>query len=290
MEIGTVFPTLEIGVDPARIADYGQRAEDAGYHHLLTYDHVLGVSPDREGWEGPYDNDNSFHEPMTTFGYLAGQTDDIEFVTGILVLPQRQTPLVAKQAAQLDVLSDGRLRLGVGAGWNRPEYTGMGESFDERSRRIVEQFDVLRKLWTEETVDYEGEFHTLPEVGINPRPVQQPIPLWLGGMGDLAKRRVAGLADGWLPQFQPGEDAETHLEDVYGYAEEYDRDPDDIGIHGRMYAVPDEEDEWIDRAQAWKELGADYLAVSTMYQGLDSVEHADHIESVADTLRETGLF
>lgn len=290
MEIGTVLPQIEIGTDPRDVADYTRRIEAAGYEHLLAYDHVLGVDPDREGWDGPYDYEDTFHEPLVTFSYLAAETEDLEFVTGVLVLPQRQTALVAKQAAQLDRIADGRLRLGVGVGWNEPEYVALGEDFSRRGRRIEEQVDVLRKLWTERLPEYDGEFHTIPRAGIKPLPTQQPIPLWMGGSAEVVKRRVARMADGWMPQFQPGEEAREELESLYSYAEEFDRDPEDIGLHGRMYAIPGEEDDWIERAEDWKELGADYLSVSTMYQGLESAEaHADHLETVAGTLSDAGL-
>lgn len=243
MEIGTVLPQVEIGHDPRTLVDYARRVEDAGYEHVLAYDHVLGVDPDREGWDGPYDYESTFHEPLTTFAHLAGVTDELAFVTGILVVPQRQTALVAKQAAQLDRFADGNLRLGVGVGWNEPEYVALGQEFSTRGRRIEEQVEVLRALWTDELVEFDGEFHEIPDAGIRPLPVQRPIPVWMGGMAEPVKRRVARLADGWLPQFQPGEEADEHLADLYAYAEEAGRDPDDVGISGRMYAVPGEEDE-----------------------------------------------
>lgn len=289
MEIGTVLPQLEIGDRPETLRAYVTRIEAAGYEHVLAYDHVVGVDPDREGWSGPYDYQSQFHEPLTTFPYFAAHTEDLSFVTGILILPQRQTALVAKQAAQLDLLCDGRFRLGVGIGWNEPEYVTLDQDFSTRGRRIEEQVKVLRRLWTEELVEFDGEFHTIPEVGINPLPVQRPIPIWMGGTADPVKRRVGRLADGWLPQFQPGDEAEAELADVYEYAETAGRTPDDIGIHGRMYAVPGEEDEWIDRANDWIELGADYLSISTMYQGLEGHEHTDHVEHVAETLGAVGL-
>lgn len=289
MEIGTVLPQIELGPDPETLADYARRVEAVGYEHVLAYDHVLGVNPDREDWDGPYDYESQFHEPLTTYSYLAGLTDDLTFVTGILVLPQRQTALVAKQAAQVDRFTDGNFRLGVGVGWNEPEYVALGEDFSKRGRRIEEQVELLRKLWTQDLVEFEGEFHQIPDAGINPLPVQQPIPVWMGGMADPVKQRVARMADGWLPQFQPGEEAEEHLADLYAYAEEEGRDPDDIEISGRMYAVPSESDEWIERVQAWRDLGADYLSISTMYQGLEGAEHVDHLVEVADVLRETDL-
>jgi probable F420-dependent oxidoreductase len=290
MKIGTTFPQLEIGADPATLAAYAKRIEAAGYEHTLVYDHVLGVDPDWSDWEGPYTNADRFHEPLTTLSYLAGQTDSLAFVTGILILPQRQTALVAKQTAQVDVLSEGRLRLGVGVGWNPYEYVGLGEDFGERGKRIEEQIEVLRRLWTEDVVEFDGEFHDLREVGINPRPVQQPIPLWMGGRADPVKRRIGRTADGWIPLLQPGEALEGHLADIRKAAADAGRDPDEIGVHGWVAAVPGETDDLIERAREWADLGADYLAVNTMDVGLETPEaHIEHGERVADALGDAGL-
>jgi probable F420-dependent oxidoreductase len=289
MELGVTLPQTEIGPDPATLVDYVTRAEAAGYGHVLAYDHVLGADPDREGWDGPYTDDDQFHEPLTTYSHLAAHTDTLEYVTGILVLPQRQTALVAKQAAQLDRFADGQFRLGVGVGWNEPEYVALGEDFSRRGRRIEEQVAVLRSLWTEEIVAFDGEFHEIPRMGLAPPPTQRPIPIWMGGMADPVKRRVARIADGWLPQFQPGEAAEAHLADLADYAEAAGRDVEDIGIHGRLKLAPGEPDAWIDAVEAWADLGADYLAVNTMYEGLSGGAHAAQIERIADVLSETGL-
>ncbi|MFB6311146.1 MAG: LLM class F420-dependent oxidoreductase [Salinirussus sp.] len=291
MEIGTTFPQLEIGEDPATIAEYARRIEAAGYEHTLLYDHVLGVNPDWTDWEGPYNNADTFHEPLTTLSFLAAHTDDLQFVTGILILPQRQTALVAKQTAQLDRLSEGRLRLGVGVGWNPYEYIALGEDFGERGRRIEEQLEVLDRLWTEPVVEFEGEYHDLREVGINPRPVQQPIPLWMGGRAPPVKRRIARHADGWLPRPAPGDGLEEHWTDIKEAAREIGRDPDEIGLHGRPQTVPGDLDATVDRVKAWAEAGADYVGLNTMDVGLDGPDaHIAHLEAVADALRENGLF
>jgi probable F420-dependent oxidoreductase len=291
MELGTVLPTLELGPDPGPLREYAQGVEEAGYDHVLASDHVLGVDPDRD-WEGPYDNDDLFHEPLTTLSHLAAVTDDLAFGTAILILPQRQTALVAKQAAQVARFCDGGFRLGVAVGWNPLEYVALGEEFDDRGPRMTEQLDVLRRLWTEEVVEFEGRFHDLPGVGINPRP-DEPVPLWLGGTADPVKRRIAEKGDGWVPQFDPAEDreeAEAELADLYEYVEDADRDPADVGLQGRMGVPPGEPDEWVRRAEAWQAVGADYLAVTTQGQGLDGVgEHVDLLETVAGTLAEVGL-
>lgn len=289
MEIGVTLPQLEIGPNPGTLLDYATRIEDAGYQHILAYDHVLGAGLDRDEWAGPYDYKDQFHEPLTTFSMLASHTEDIEYVTGILILPQRQTALVAKQAAQVDRFSDGNFRLGVGVGWNPLEYVALGKDFSTRGRQIEEQIELLNQLWTTEAVAFEGDFHEIPDVGINPLPIQQPIPIWMGGMADPVKRRVARLADGWLPQFQPDEEARKHMEDLEKYANEVGRDVEDIGIHGRMEAVPNDPDDWIHRVRKWKDFGADYLAINTMEQGFEGEEHASFLETIAGVLSETGF-
>lgn len=289
MEIGVTFPQPEIGENPRTIGQFATRIENAGYQHLLAYDHVLGVNGDREDFDGPYNHRDQFHEPLTTFAYLAAHTTDLEYVTGILILPQRQTALVAKQAAQVDHFTDGRFRLGVGLGWNDREYVALNEDFSTRGRRVEAQVEVLRTLWTNDLVEYDGPFHHLPDVGINPLPIQQPIPIWMGGSADPVKRRIARLADGWLPQFQPGDDAEEHVSDLERYAEEAGRSIDEIGIHGRVSIAPNEEDEWIERVQAWRDFGAEYLSLTTMYHGLRGAEHTDHLERVATVLADVDL-
>src|SRR6188474_2591636 len=185
MRIGVVFPQTEIGQDPSVIRDYAQAVEALGYTHILAFDSVVGANPDRPGgWDSPYDYRHPFHEPFVLFGFCAAVTRRIELVTGVLVLPQRQTALVAKQAAAVDVLSQGRLRLGVGVGWNDVEYEALGEDFHDRGRRIEEQVSLMRALWTEPVVDFAGRWHRVPEAGINPLPVQRPIPVWFGGQAE----------------------------------------------------------------------------------------------------------
>ena len=291
MELGTVHPTLELGPDPGTLREYARAVEDAGYGHILASDHVLGVDPERD-WEGPYDNDDLFHEPLTTLSHLAAATDDLAFGTAILILPQRQTALVAKQAAQVARFCDGGFRLGVAVGWNPLEYVVLGQNFEDRGPRMTEQLDVLERLWTEEVVEFEGRFHHLPGVGINPRP-EESVPLWLGGTADPVKRRIAEKGDGWVPQFDPAEDpdgAEAELADLHEHVERAGRDPADVGLQGRMGVPPGEPDEWVRRAEAWEEVGADYLAVTTQGQGLDGIEeHVGLLEAVAGTLAEVGL-
>src|SRR5215475_11621054 len=184
MQIGVVFPQTEIGADPGAIRAYAQRVKELGFEHLLAYDHVLGADPAVHApWNGPYDVDTTFHEPFVLFGFIAGITA-LELVTGIIILPQRQTALVAKQAAEVDLLTGGRFRLGVGLGWNRVEYEALGTTFRDRGRRVEEQIEVLRRLWQEPVVSFEGRYHTITAAGINPLPVQRPIPIWMGGFSE----------------------------------------------------------------------------------------------------------
>src|SRR5579862_9048183 len=200
MHIGVIFPQNEIGTDPDVVRDYARTAEDQGYKHLLAYDHVLGADPrNRPGWTR-YTHASLFHEVFVLFGYLAAITTKLELVTGVLILPQRQTALVAKQAAEIDILSRGRLRLGVGVGWNSVEYEALGQNFRDRGKRIEEQVDVLRALWTQDVITIDARWHHIVEAGINPLPVQRPIPIWMGGDAEEVLRRIARIADGWFPQ------------------------------------------------------------------------------------------
>src|ERR1017187_1057017 len=197
MQIGVVFPQTEIGRDVGALRAYALRVEELGYAHLLAYDHVLGADPRvHQGWEGPYDVSTTFHEPFVLYGYLAAITS-LELVTGIIILPQRQTALVAKQAAEVDLLTDGRFRLGVGLGWNPVEYEALGQDFTTRGRRIGEQVELLRRLWSERSVTYTGSYETVTGAGLAPLPVQRPIPVWFGAASPPAYRRAGRLADGW---------------------------------------------------------------------------------------------
>ena len=269
MRIGLVFPQTEIGSDPAVIREYAQVAEGLGYTHLLTYEHVVGVDlAHYPGWRGPYHAGHQFHEPFVLFGYLAAVTERIELVTGVIILPQRQTVLVAKQAAEVDVLSGGRLRLGVGVGWNEAEYVALGMDFRTRGRREEEQIEVLRLLWTQPIVTYEGRWHRLPAVEINPLPVQRPIPIWLGGMSEAARRRAARLADGWMPQWRPTAELRAMVEELRGWVAEAGRDPASFGIEGRLTLAQVPTAEWEKDVQAWRDLGATHLCINTMGMGL----------------------
>jgi probable F420-dependent oxidoreductase len=291
MRIGVVFPQTEIGANPADVADFARAAEDLGYDHLVVYDHVLGAVPRGSEWLG-YTHQDMFHEPFVLFGYLAAVTQRLELVTGILVLPQRQTALVAKQAAEVDVLSGGRLRLGVGAGWNNVEFEALRESFGTRGARMEEQVAVLRALWTQEVVTYEGRWHRIVQAGIHPLPLQRPIPIWMGGESDAALRRTARLADGWMaggtlrsPTSRlsgAGGGYPAAVARLREYAQAAGRDPSKIGLERRVnYADPPDQ-----RSQAvaeWQTLGGTHLSINTMRAGLASPR--DHVEAIR-TMRE----
>jgi probable F420-dependent oxidoreductase len=279
MQIGVVFPQTEIGASPAAIRDYIQAAENLGYAHVLVFDHVLGADARRyAGWNGPYSHLDMFHEPFVLFGYLAALTRRLELVTGVIILGQRQTALVAKQAAEVDVLTGGRLRLGVGIGWNHVEYEALGSDFHDRGRRSEEQIGVMRALWTQEVVSVKGRWHQITDAGLNPLPVQRPIPIWLGGRAEAVVRRVGRLADGWFPQFPPDQAGEETLNRMRQYAREAGRDPAAIGIEGRISFAGGNSDTWAQAAEAWQKLGATHLSVNTMRAGLRSPD--EHIKAI----------
>ena len=277
MQIGVTFPQNEIGADPAAIRDYAQTAEGLGYSHLLAFDHVLGADPEhRPGWQG-YTHRSMFHEPFVLFGYLAALTH-LELVPGVIILPQRQTVLVAKQAAEVDILTGGKFRLGVGVGWNPVEYEGLGMDFHTRGRAVEEQIEVLRLLWGQEVVTYTGRFHTITEAGLNPLPVRRSIPIWLGGRADALLRRVARLADGWFPQGRPDDSMRASLERLRNYIREEGRDPATVGIEARMNASDGNTDEWVRQTEEWRRLGATHISINTMNAGFKSpTEHIDAI-------------
>ncbi|MFN8533924.1 MAG: LLM class F420-dependent oxidoreductase [Dehalococcoidia bacterium] len=277
MQLGVTFPQIEIGSDPGVIREYAQTAEGLGYQHLLVYDHVLGVSTaGRPNWRGAYSADDPFHEPMVLFGYLAAVTRTIELVTGVLVLPQRQTALAAKQIAEVDVLSGGRLRLGVGIGWNSVEYEALGMDFGDRGRRFDEQLSLLEALLTTPNVRFEGRWHRVTDAGINPLPPRRQIPLWFGGRSEAALRRAARLGDGWFP-LAPTVQASEVVDQFRQFVADAGRDPTSVGIEASVH-YQGGEDAWVRRASAWREAGATHLSVNTMRSGLrDPRAHIDAI-------------
>ena len=280
MRIGVVFPQVEIGADPGAIRDYAQAVEAMGYTHILTFDHVLGANPDRlGGWKGPYTYRHSFHEPFVLFGFLAAATRRVELVTGILILPQRQTALVAKQAAAVDVLSAGRLRLGVGVGWNAVEFEALGERFTDRGKRIEEQIAVLRALWVRDLVTITGQWHRVTDAGLNPLPPRPTIPIWMGGESEPVVRRAARLADGWMPHFRPGPEAQAVVDRLHGLIREAGRDPAAFGIEGRMTLAQVPPDQRPAELAAWRAMrGITHLCVHTVGLGLKTP--AEHVQAL----------
>jgi probable F420-dependent oxidoreductase len=287
MQVGVTFPQTEIGTDPIAIRDYAQAAEDLGYAHILAYDHVVGADPThRQGWRG-YTHKSMFHEPFVLFGYMAGITRRVGLVTGVIVLSQRQTVLVAKQAAEVDVLSSGRLRLGVGIGWNPVEYEALGENFRTRGARIEEQIEVMRQLWARKVDSYRGKYHRITEAGINPLPVQRSIPVWMGAIADVGLRRTARVADGWFPLGKPDDSMRDSIERLRRYTEEAGRDPESVGIEARIDVGRVPPEEWAAQTEAWRFLGATHISVNTVNAGLRSPE--EHIEAIRRYKEVVGL-
>lgn len=285
MQIGVVFPQTEIEADAGAVRAYAEAAEGLGFRHLVAYDHVLGADPAvHRGWDAPYDLHDPFHEPLVLFGYLAGLCR-LELATGILIAPQRQTALVAKQAAEVDNLTGGRLRLGVGLGWNKVEYDALGPSFATRGRRLEEQVGLLRRLWTEESVTFSGEFDRVEGAGLRPLPVQRPIPVWMGAAAPAALRRAGRLADGWFPMALPGPGLDQAMAHVAEGAREAGRSGS-VPFEGRL--------EWsagaerlADHAERWRAAGAWGVSLTTMRAGCAGVDA--HVAALTTAAQALGL-
>ena len=287
MQIGAVFPQLEIGTDPDAIAKYARTVEQLGYDHLVIFDHVLGADAGRPGgWTGVYDHRSMFHEPFVLFGHFAAITTRIRLATAVIVLPQRQTALVAKQAAEVDVLSRGRLILGVGIGWNEVEFEALGMSFTNRGRRIEEQVAVMRALFTEQVVDFKGRWHRIDRAGLNPMPVQRPIPIWMGGgysgrerkVIEPALRRIAAIADGWFTHLPPNDDGRAGMETFLRFVREAGRDPEKVPVEGRLSAKGGPE-EWKRGTAAFREMGMTSVELTTMGAGFRTLD--EHLDALA---------
>jgi len=283
MNIGVVFPQTDIGNDPVAIRDYAQAVEAMGYTHILAYDHVLGANRERYcDLTGPYGHRDAFHEPFVLFGFLAATTRRVGLATGIVILPQRQTALVAKQAAAADVLSGGRVRLGVAVGWNYVEYAALGQDFHTRGKRIEEQVEVLRALWTKELVTVEGRSDCIVDTGIHPLPVQRPIPIWMGGHSEIVMRRAAKLADGWIwsGNLRPGAEAQATVDQVRQLVAAGGRRPESFGIEGRVPLARLVPEQWGAEIAEWRKMrGVTHVCVDTMRLGLTKADQ--HV----DTLR-----
>ena len=286
MKLGVVFPQTEIGSDPVAVRDYVQAAEHLGFDHLIVYDHVLSADAQHhQDLTGSYRSKDMFHEPFVLFGYLAAISSRLELVTAILILGQRQTALVAKQAAEVDLLSGGRLRLGIGVGWNPVEYEALNQNFHDRGRRSEEQIALLRALWTDEVVNFQGRWHRVTHAGINPLPIQRPIPIWMGAgrsinpvPRDRVLRRVARLSDGFFPQFSPDDTGRATITRLREFAVEAGRDPSSIGMEPSIDVSDGGPEFWQEWAAAWRTLGATHISVNTMGAGLRSPQ--DHINTI----------
>lgn len=288
MKIGVIYPQTELRGDPQAVRSIGLATEALGFDSLVAYDHVLGASHDREPrLTGPYTEHHPFHDPFVMFAYLAAITARITLVTGVLILPQRQTVLVARQAADLDLLSGERLRLGAGLGWNYVEYDALGQDFTRRGARLEEQVGLLRQLWSEPMLDFTGEFDRIDRAALNPRPVRR-IPIWLGGFADVALRRASRIADGFIFADGAG-DAFAQIARLQDLLAQEGRETDGFGLQCNMLKAKTPA-EVVETVQRWRDAGGTDAAVNTMGQGFDSAEkHLDHIKRVADALRNAGL-
>ncbi|MGE0385365.1 MAG: LLM class F420-dependent oxidoreductase [Gammaproteobacteria bacterium] len=286
MKIGIMYPQTEIEADAGPIREFVQGVESMGFTHLLAIEHVVGANTaSRPGWAAPYSHTSIFQEPFVLLSFVAGFATSLELATGILILPQRQTVLVAKQAACLDVMCGGQLRLGVGTGWNPVEYQALGMDFGNRAERYEEQIELLRALWTAPVLSWNTRHHAIDDAGINPLPVQRPIPLWLGGVGlppgsplwyspasDKVLRRIARVADGWIPNWSPDDHGLAMMARFRELCREYRRDPGAIGLEGRITLDLNTQDRWPDELQAWRAVGATHVTVNTMLLGVTGAE------------------
>jgi len=299
MKIGAVYPQIEVGDDPGAAKAFAEATESLGFNHILAFDHVVGGNPDTHKLKGMYTSDHAFLEPLVCYAYMSAVTNTIEFVTGILIAPQRQTVLIAKQAATLDFLSEGRLRLGIGVGWNDIEYEALGEKFSTRGKRSEEQIKLLRMLWTNELVTFEGEWDRIIDAGIKPLPKQRPIPIWIGGHSDVTLRRAASMADGWIPLFPPDENGASVISKFKQYIREAGRNVADVGIESWINigkyddgfgACYDTEESWYTWADQWNKLGASHLSINTMMAGFASIDqHIKKLEQCKAIISEVSI-
>ena len=275
MKLGIVFPHHEIGTDPGAVRAYAEGAEALGADHMLLYDHVLGADPDRPGgWSGPYDKDVAFHEPFTIFAFMAAITKRIEFATSVLILPQRQTALVAKQAAELAILSGNRFRLGIGSGWNEVEYEALGVPFEARGTRQAEQVDLLRRLWASDSFSYDGRFHTVTKASILPRP-SASIPIWFGGGAPALLKRCATIGEGWFPLGGPNEKSAAAIDALRRHRQAAGLPWEGFGIQAQAQFRGGDPERWRNHAARWRKLGCTHLAIATHNAGNATVD--DHL-------------
>lgn len=296
MRLGVAYPQTDIGGNPIVLRDFAQAVEEIGYHHLATYDHVLGANTaNRPDWDGMYTSESFFHEVFVLLGYLAGQTTQLELSPQVLILPQRQTALVAKQAATVDYLSNGRLRLGIGIGWNEVEFVCLGENFHNRGRRSEEQVEVMKRLWLEPHVNFKGKWHEIIDAGINPLPVQRPIPIWFGGEVDQTLQRIARLGDGWITLYpRPDDQFKQEIQKLRAYTLEAGRSEDEIGIDVWISIGGRTLEEWRKDVLAWGKVGITHLTLNTAYEdtthqriaGTTADEHIEAIRKFYETVKD----
>lgn len=280
MEIGCVLPHHEIGSDPGAIRAFAQGAEELGMTHLLAYDHVVGVDRNRPGgFEGPYDSNTQFHEPFVLFGFMAACTTTIELASAIIILPQRQTVLAAKQAAELAILSENRFVMGIGVGWNDVEYDALNEEFGNRGKRQEEQVDLMRRLWTEDVFSYDGEYHHFEHACIAPRP-SQSIPILFGGSAPALLDRAARLGDGWFPLGTPNDKSAARIAEMKQAREAAGKSWDGFEIRAQAQYAGGDPDRWRTHAQKWAELGATHIAIATHNAGDTDVD--GHLARIAE--------
>ena len=265
MKLNAWFPTVTIGKDPAAIRDWAQAAEDLGYDYIEVPDHVFGATA-RDGWTPRYEAHAPFHETFTIMAYLAATTKRIGLSSGVLILPQRQTGVVAKQCVEVDLLSEGRMRLGIGVGWNHVEYEALGCEWKTRGVKQAEQIEVLRELWTKDLVTYKGRFHDYFEVTVVPQPVQKPIPIWLGGSAPGVIKRAARLGDGWMPILAPDDAGKRALEAFHGHLTEFGRSREQVGMEAWLRHTEADPQAWAASADGWRDLGADYAMLYPMWR------------------------
>jgi probable F420-dependent oxidoreductase len=290
MQIGVTFPQTEIGPGPDMIVAFARAAEESGFSFMMPYDHVIGADVStRPDWRGPYNSESPFHEVFVLFGFLAAHTN-LELVSGVLILPQRQTVLVAKQAAEVDVLTRGKFRLGVGIGWNEVEYQALGLEFRNRARRYEGQIEVLRLLWTHDVVTFTGRYHEIDAAGVLPRPVQQPIPIWMGGGATPAVLdRIGRLADGWIANAGLSANLDGRVVAIREAAARAGRDPNAVGIQSVAVLLKGDEGDDVDgfrrQVDAARARNLSHLAVLTMNQGRSPEQHVDAVGAAGEALR-----
>jgi probable F420-dependent oxidoreductase len=287
MKIGAVLPHNEIGTDPGALRAYAQGLDEMGISNLLIYDHVLGADPDRPGgFKGAYDKDVAFHEPLTTFAFIAAITTRLNMMSAVMILPQRQAALVAKQAAEVAILSGNRFQLGVGIGWNKVEYQALEIPFRRRGDRLGEQVDLMRKLWTEDSLSFEGEFHTVDLASINPRPTEL-IPVWFGGSAPGAIERCAVMGNGWIPLGSPNDSSRDRIEAIRQHRAAVGLTMEDFGIQAQAQYAGGDPDRWRSHAEKWRDLGCTHLAIATHNAGPTDVDgHLSRIGEYLDAITD----